>query len=413
MVDWNLLPQRLIWEVAVPLAAVLVLTMAARMLSQYAAKLWVCGKPDEWVLILRSGEMVRAGIGLKTFKGPFDQVATFPARVHKVDFRTEQVTNEMAGVAVSGMLVWGINRVGTGPLDAYKHLGTDLASDNPHSANDALTSMASAVVRSCIANSTINEMLTNRKLLRDAIKKEMFEVVKGWGVWLETVEITGVTISSQALFKDLQTNYRESVRKDAELFKMTIQSEIAEIQNKNDIEMKEKVRTFDDAKRVYQEKVQAEINDANEAYALEAQNINKRTADLKVALARNANNIAKRQEDAKLLDSQNESAEIVAKKALDRQTLRNDAENALKKLDMELETANMDEHMLRHEALMLAKRCYGGKYIQEATITSFDKSDPSNAVVAGVLAKLDTTKPWAFTENLGRLTRLRTRKLTD
>merc|ERR1712226_110974 len=92
-----------------------VLTMAARMLSQYAAKLWVCGKPDEWVLILRSGEMVRAGIGLKTFKGPFDQVATFPARVHKVDFRTEQVTNEMAGVAVSGMLVWGINRVGTGP----------------------------------------------------------------------------------------------------------------------------------------------------------------------------------------------------------------------------------------------------------------------------------------------------------
>ena len=160
-------------------------------------------------------------------------------------------------------------------------------------------------------------------------------------------------------------------------------------------------------------KVQAEINDANEAYALEAQNINKRTAelklaleifnqdaatemnakvrehDLKVSLARNANNIAKRQEDAKLLDSQNESAEIVAKKALDRQTLKNDAENALKKLDMELETANMDEHMLRHEALMLAKRCYGGKYIQEATITSFDKHDPSNAVVAGVLAKLD------------------------
>ena len=41
---------------------------------------------------------------------------------------------------------------------------------------------------------------------------------------------------------------------------------------------------------------------------------------------------------------------------------------------------------------MLAKRCYGGKYIQEATITSFDKNDPSNAVVAGVLAKLDTTK---------------------
>ena len=46
-------------------------------------------------------------------------------------------------------------------------------------------------------------MITNRKLLRDAIRKEMFDVVKGWGVWLETIEITGVTICSSSLFKDL------------------------------------------------------------------------------------------------------------------------------------------------------------------------------------------------------------------
>ena len=96
-------------------------------------------------------------------------------------------------------------------------------------------------------------MLTNRKLLRDAIRSEMFEVVKGWGVWLETVEITGVTISSQSLFKDMQTNYREAVRKEAELFKMTMKSELAEIINQNDITMKQKEREFSDKKRVYQE----------------------------------------------------------------------------------------------------------------------------------------------------------------
>ena len=81
----------------------------------------------------------------------------------------------------------------------------------------------------------------------------MFEVVKGWGVWLETVEITGVTISSQSLFKDMQTNYREAVRKEAELFKMTMKSELAEIINQNDITMKQKEREFSDKKRVYQE----------------------------------------------------------------------------------------------------------------------------------------------------------------
>ena len=92
---------------------------------------------------------------------------------------------------MSGMLVWTINRLGKGPFNAYKNLG-DLGTGNPRSANDSLTSMSSAIVRSCIANSTIQEMMTNRKLLRDAISKEMTEVVKGWGVWLETIEITGV-----------------------------------------------------------------------------------------------------------------------------------------------------------------------------------------------------------------------------
>ena len=174
------------------------------------------GKANEWVLIMRNGAMVQAAVGLRCFRGPFDQVARFPAKIYKVSFETEQVTNEMQGVRVSGMLVWTVNRIGDGPFNAYKNLG-DISSGNPRTANESLIAMSSAVVRSCIANSTIEEMITNRKLLRDAIHKEMFDVVKGWGVWLETIEITDVTICSQSLFKDLQTNYRESMRQQAAL----------------------------------------------------------------------------------------------------------------------------------------------------------------------------------------------------
>ena len=35
---------------------------------------------------MNNGKMVKAGIGLRTWKGPFDQVATFPAKVYKVNF---------------------------------------------------------------------------------------------------------------------------------------------------------------------------------------------------------------------------------------------------------------------------------------------------------------------------------------
>ncbi len=86
--------------------------------------------------------------------------------------------------------------------------------------------MANAIVRNRISNSEINEVLTNRKMLRDAIKDEMMEVVKGWGVWLETVEITDVLISSNRLFKDMQTGFREEQEKKAATQKMEIEKEL-------------------------------------------------------------------------------------------------------------------------------------------------------------------------------------------
>lgn len=107
------------------------------------------------------------------------------------------------------MICWTINRTGDGPMKAYKNLGSDLASDDPLTANNLLTSMASAIVRNCIANSTIDQIIKNRQQLREAINKEMTEVVQGWGVWLETIEITDVKILSGSLFKDMQCTFRE------------------------------------------------------------------------------------------------------------------------------------------------------------------------------------------------------------
>ena len=248
--------------------------MAVVTVVGYAQTLWVAGKPNEWVLIMRNGAMVKAGVGLCTFKGPFDQVATFPARVYKVNFSTEQVTSEMQGVRVNGMIVWTINRTGQGPLNAYKSLG-DISSGDPTSANDSLRNMATAVVRSCIANSTIMEMITNRKLLRESINKEMAEVVKGWGVWLETVEITGVEICSSSLFKDLQTNYRETMRQQSTLFTMQIKGEIDQVKNQNGLEIAVKEREIDEKIRLYVGKVDLEIKEAKEKYLGEKMEISK------------------------------------------------------------------------------------------------------------------------------------------
>jgi len=80
-------------------------------------------------------------------------------------------------------------------------------------------------VRDRIANSTIEDILTNRKKMREAIRNEIFEVVKGWGMWIETIEITDVKIMSEALFRDMQNKFREESKQKALLCQQAIRDE--------------------------------------------------------------------------------------------------------------------------------------------------------------------------------------------
>lgn len=170
--------------------------------------------------------MKTAGIGLQTMRGWGDAVAIFPSKVNKVGFSTNQVTKEMSGLEVSAMICWTVNRSGDGPMKAFRNLGTDLTSSTPDTANRLLTAMASAIVRSRIANSTIDEILQKRAELRDAIRTEMATVTTGWGVWLETVEITDVKILSGSLFKDMQCKFREDNKKNATLLKLDVDTSL-------------------------------------------------------------------------------------------------------------------------------------------------------------------------------------------
>ena len=76
--------------------------------------------------------------------------------------------------------------------------------------------MAVSIIRDRIANLTINEILRNRQKLRNGVKDEMQKLLTGWGMWLETCEILDVKIASRSLFANLQTEFREKSRQEAE-----------------------------------------------------------------------------------------------------------------------------------------------------------------------------------------------------
>lgn len=124
-------------------------------------------------------------------------------------------------------------------MKAYKNLGEDLKQAIPRSANDKLVSMCNAILRNYIANKELKTIMTDRQILRETIRKEIGQITKSWGVWIETVEITNVEICSDALFKNMQTFYREQIQKDADIIRNTIKNRIEEQTMKVDSELNE------------------------------------------------------------------------------------------------------------------------------------------------------------------------------
>lgn len=74
----------------------------------------------------------------------------------------------------------------------------------------------------------------------------MTEQCKGWGIHIESVEITDVKCMSAALFKDLQAEFREQKKKDASCFTQDINNEIDEKSNEVYMAMKKINDSFEE-----------------------------------------------------------------------------------------------------------------------------------------------------------------------
>jgi flotillin len=204
---------------AVPRTSVVVIGMVAVLLAfgvvGFGTLFVARSSPTEWLLVISDGELKQAGVGITAILGPMDQAVRLPAAIHKVSLSAQQVSQEMQGVEVSGFIVWTVNRVGDGPFKCYRYL-EGLSGDGLREASSHIQGMAESIIRHQVANLRLQEVITNRTLLRDKVREEMHSIVQGWGIWLETVEVTDVRVLSSSVFDDLQTEYRQELRGKSE-----------------------------------------------------------------------------------------------------------------------------------------------------------------------------------------------------
>merc|ERR1712230_95493 len=196
-------------------------------------------KPNEWLLLIENGALKRAGVGLAVFRNIGAQVIKFSSNMHKVEWKAQEMTNQRAGVEVKGFAIWGIYRPceedQDGPFRAFKSI-PGLAEGNVSAGNDFVKQLIESIIRSTVANMSIMDVMQRRDMMRDRVRKEVTDQLKGWGIWLETVEIIDCRISSQSLFEDMQClsdeqldfANRSEAKLSAETVRMATQSKIDE-----------------------------------------------------------------------------------------------------------------------------------------------------------------------------------------
>lgn len=88
--------------------------------------------------------------------------------------------------------------------------------------------------------------MRNRNHLRDNIKSDLKDQFAGWGVWLESVEITEVKICSTKLFNDLQAEYRQDTHLKAQKIEIESNEKMQETKQNSEVkvaQMNEENRT--------------------------------------------------------------------------------------------------------------------------------------------------------------------------
>jgi hypothetical protein len=211
-----------------PLVVAAAMTALACLLSVVAFKSWLAiAQPDEWLLCVRNGALVRAGVGIHLWRRPDDVIARFTSTVQRVGFAVEALSHERLTVSIEGFILWSVSSDGDAPFRAFQKLGLvnlersagerddarHLLSTPQHRAFQKL--LGSAVQR-LAASKTLEDLLAHQQTLVADLREELVAFEHEMGIRVDHVELARLRPADQDILGSMATRTSEQVREDAE-----------------------------------------------------------------------------------------------------------------------------------------------------------------------------------------------------
>ena len=199
---------------------------------------WRVSAPDEWLLQVRDGKLVRAGVGISVLRLPGDVLARFSSTLQRVTFAASGASRDQVPIAVDGFLLWSVDPDGDGPFRAFRALGiADL--ERPPAGlksrkhlltgpqHHAFQGLVAAEVAQLVSTRSFAELLHDRPALLEALRARLDALGAKLAIRVTQVEIHAVRPADATLGADLGAREEQAHREAAARARLESEARLA------------------------------------------------------------------------------------------------------------------------------------------------------------------------------------------
>lgn len=209
-----------------PIALVIILLVATAVLAVAIARALVVAQPDEWLLCIRNGRLVKAGVGIYLWRRPGDVVARFTSTMQRVSFAVDALSNERLRVSIEGFILWSVSADGDGPFRAFQKLGLVNLDAPPRDLKSpkhllstpqhrAFQQLLGAAVQRLAATRSLEDLLLRQDELVIELRGHLATVEREMGIRVDQIDVLQVRPADDELLRQMSAKVEERVREEA------------------------------------------------------------------------------------------------------------------------------------------------------------------------------------------------------
>ncbi|MBU0552447.1 hypothetical protein KKF91_05945 [Myxococcota bacterium] len=268
---------------------VLILVGVLIALAAWIYSRFTIAQPDEWLLRMRRGAVIDAGIGVRVWRKPGDLAVRFSSTVQRIGFAVEALSAEKLTLQLEGFLFWSVSAEEGAAFRAFRLLGLADLERPPKGLkhpkhlltgpqHKALQQMIIASVQREASAFKLQDLILDQGRFLTRLRARLEADMGGMGARVDQLQLLRARPTSEALLRDLCAEEDAKIREQAERIRLETQDRVSrarlELEQKLELEQqRRRAEAKEEAQRLEGQEAQRQhaldLERAGQAHALQ------------------------------------------------------------------------------------------------------------------------------------------------